>query len=130
MNTATMSKKAKLEMIDKAYFAIERALESEHYGDRLFDMINKSEKQHRKFKPDGVTCGLTVRQAVKLFMVEYIMNGLYDPRWTIKDVMHIRYECVYAQSIAENRREKLLQALEGISYKEWSDNIDYAELNK
>ena len=130
MNTLTLSKAKQLKLIDEAYFAIRRALESGHYGDNLKDMIEKAEKQHRKFKPDGVTCGLTIKQATRLFFAQYII-GYYTKakKWTIKDMIYVRHECLYAQSIAENYTDEIAQAIKDIDIDAVM-LVDYAELNK
>jgi len=129
-----MDKKQSLKLINEVYGRIKEVLESVHWGGyhkQYYNLNLKEEAEHRRFCPDGVTCGLTKIEAVKLFYVQEIVEALFKPSFvpTLKDYLSIRQSIFFAHSLALNYREELTKALEGVN---WEDilKIEYAELMK
>ena len=96
------------------------------YREELFKMNRKSESEHRnwgsdfeRFHPHALSTSI----CAKMFTVKDIATGLLDiERFTVKSLLHVKYSCVYAQSIAENYKEEIL--------KVWNDKRDIKFLSE
>jgi hypothetical protein len=128
-----MEKREALKIIQTNYEKIKEVLSCVHYGSyhkEYYNLILQEEKDHRKFCPEGVTCGLTQGEAVKLFYVQTIFDYLFSNRiLTTKEFLHVRKSHFLALSLVENYTKELYQALKGVNWQEVS-SIDYAELMK
>ena len=128
-----MEKKQALKLINDVYFKIKNVLECVHYGGyhkKYYNLIQQEEKEHRKFCPNGITCGLTTSEAVKLFYVQTIFEYLFNNRkLLVSDYLSIRKSHFFACSLVENYKEELNKALQGVNIEE-INKIDYAELMK
>ena len=101
------------------------------YRDDLFNQCLKSEKQHRKGRPDGVTCGISARDAAKYFTIKYIVETVVTGEtFQVKDFITVRREWFYGQSIALNYRDAILENLKGIDLEQFLNDVDYCELMK
>lgn len=120
-------------ILDSVYYKLDYTLQGIHwgnYGKQLFNLIKKEEKEHRRYCPDSVKCGLSISDAVKLFFVHGIIDGLQQKtQYTIKDVLNIRPSVILAYSIALNYMDELNKSLEGINLEDVL-SLDYAELMK
>jgi|TARA_E500000178_G_C16881009_1_gene688998 hypothetical protein len=92
------------------------------YREILFKMNRKGEAEHRnwgssfeQFHQHAATTSI----CAKMFTVKDIATALLDiEKFSVKSLLHIKYSCIYAQSIAENYKEEILKA--------WSDeNIKF-----
>lgn len=128
-----MEKKEALKTIEENYFKIKNVLECVRWGDyhkEYYHLIWDEEKRHRGFCPEGVTCGLTQAEAVKLFYVQTIFYYLFSNRTLLaRDYLSIRKSHFFACSLVENYREELKEALQGVNFA-LVNSIDYAELIK
>jgi hypothetical protein len=126
-----LTKRQALKLIDNVYFKIKDVLECVHYGGyhkEYFNLIQQEEKDHRRYCPDGVTCGLSVNEAVKLFYVKTLFEYLFNNRkLSSKEYLHVRKSHFFACSLAENYKEELEKALQGVNVDE-INKIDYAKL--
>ena len=120
-------------ILNDVYFKLDYALSNIHwgnYGKQLFKMIQGEEKNHRRGCPEGVSCGLSVSEAVKLFYVKGLIESLQGKNhFTIKDYINIRQSVLMAQSLALNYGPELSKAIEGLPIDEVLA-LDYAELMK
>lgn len=132
-----MIKTEALKAIDKAFVKLERACESTHDWDKYIRLIQEEETGHRRFCPDGIRCGLTRAQSVRLFAVKEIFERfvpahpgerIFTPE--AKDYFHIRGSVFGACGLADVRGTEILKAFTRIEMSEWLLDIDYAELNK
>jgi len=102
------------------------------YLDELFKMNVENEKQHRKigfgefyqYHPNAATTS----QCAKMFCVVDIAKALLSvERFKIKDILHIKKSCIYAQSLVENYKDEILKAWQDEDLNELS-NFDYCYL--
>lgn len=126
-----------LAKINEAYWRLERCCESTHEWDRYVQLVFEAERGHRRFKPDGLRCGLTVGQAVRLFVVKQVFErfvpahsseNIYTPE--AKDFFSVRADVFAACAIADLCRAKIRNEFTDHEMLEWLAGIDYAELNK
>jgi hypothetical protein len=97
--------------------------------DYLYEMNLSSERQHRRYAPNGIKHGLSVRDAAKLFTVSHLLDGWEAPnKYSIDDLPHIRLECLYAQAYAKRFHKELEKWAE--KYTEPFKEVDYAELQR
>jgi hypothetical protein len=126
-----MEKRQALKLIDNVYFKIKDVLECVHdgrYHKEYYNLIQQEEKDHRRFKPDNEICGLTLGEAVKLFYVQTLFEYLFNNRkLSSKEYLHVRKSHFFACSLAENYKEELEKALQGVNVDE-INKIDYAKL--
>jgi hypothetical protein len=95
----------------------------------LCDMNTSAERRHRKGAPNGITHGLTVRDAAKLFTVSHLLDGWAVPdKWTVDDLLHVRLECLYAQAYAKRFHKELADW--AAKYAEPFKQVDYSELQR
>lgn len=101
------------------------------YLNELFKMNRKAEAEHRnwgfefeKYHPNASTTS----QCARLFCVIDIAKALLNvERFKIKDYLHVKKSCIYAQSLAENYRDEILKAWQDEDLNELS-NFDYCFL--
>lgn len=126
-----------LKKIDAAYWRLERCCESTTEWDRYIQLIQEGERGHRRFKPEGLQCGLTVAQAVRLFAVKQVFERfvpahsaerIFTPE--AKDFFSIRADVFAACAIADLCRAKIRNEFADHEMLEWLASINYAELNK
>jgi hypothetical protein len=126
-----LTKRQALKLIDNVYFKIKDVLECVHYGGyhkQYYAIIQEEEKKHRVFCPDGVTCGLTLGEAVKLFYIQTLFEYLFNNRkLSSKEYLHARKSHFFACSLAENYKEELNKALQGVDVS-LVNSVDYAKL--
>ena len=92
------------------------------YREILFKMNRKGEAEHRNWGSNFEQFhqyAATTSICAKMFTVKDIAVALLDiEKFSVKSLLHIKYSCIYAQSIAENYKEEILKA--------WSDeNIKF-----
>lgn len=120
-------------ILNDVYSKLDYTLSSIHwgnYGKQLFKMIQDEEKDHRRFRPENVSCGLSISEAVKLFYVKGLVESLQGKNhFTMRDYIHIQQSVLLAQSLAENYQDELSKAIEGLPIDEVLA-FDYAELMK
>jgi hypothetical protein len=95
----------------------------------LFKMNRDDEKKHRNISGlSSYRDAASVSDCAKLFTVHHIAESLLNPnQYTIKDTLHIRKSCIYAQALVNNYEDKIRAAWidEDIEYLA---NLDYIEL--
>ena len=90
-------------------------------------MNKKDEKQHRFNRPSS-DFEASVNDCAKLFTVKNIAESLLNRnKHTIKDLINIRKSCLYAQSVVENYKDKILEAWKDQDIKYLAD-LDYISL--
>lgn len=127
-----MSKRESLALIDKAYYALERALESKADRDwRTYYQQNlDEEKGHRRFKFTSVSDGITAPQAARLFCVRQVaeyVNG--DKAPDVSEIFSLRLSLYMACALVARYREQITAALTPFDLQSVLA-LDYAELNK
>ena len=99
------------------------------YRDELFKMNRQDEKRHRfgdwsEFHKDTAT----ISDCARLFTVKHIAESLLNPnKWNTKHLLNIKKSCLYAQSIVQNYKEKILIAWKDENIKYLAD-LDYIAL--
>ena len=99
------------------------------YRDELFKMNRQDEKRHRfgdwsEYHKNTAT----ISDCARLFTVKHIAESLLKPnQYKVKDLLNIKKSCIYAQSLVDNYRDRIVKA--------WSDedftylaNLDYIAL--
>ena len=101
------------------------------YRDELFKMNRKDEKQHRAFGSDWEKYhknSAPINDCARLFVVKDIAESLLDPnRWKTKHLIQIKKSVVYAQSVVENYKDRILKAWQDEDIK-YLANLDYIAL--
>ena len=130
-------KAQKINMINEAFFKLDRACEHTRDWDKYIQLHETEEKEHRRFKPAGLQCGLTRKQSIRLFMVQRIFERFVSPRESEKiftptaaDFFTIKPAVFGACALAEACKDRILQQFGPNYMRNWLDEIDYAELNK
>lgn len=129
-----MTKNQQIKLINRAFDALE-VLNNQTMSplrNRYLSQNIEEEKGHRRFKPDGVRCGLTIREAARLFCVRQIaeyLNGAETPapnQW-----LHLRLSNLTACALVAEYGEQIKAAWAefGIAIDDLLA-LDYAELNK
>jgi len=116
-------------IIDKAYsdLYVLSNITWTPYRDEIFDLNKKDEKQHRFNRPSS-DFEASVNDCAKLFTVKNIAESLLNGnKHTIKDLINIRKSCLYAQSVVENYKDKILEAWKDQNIKYLAD-LDYISL--
>ena len=99
------------------------------YREELFKMNRQDEKRHRfgdwsEFHKDTAT----ISDCARLFTVKHIAESLLNPnKWNTKHLLNIKKSCLYAQSVVENYKEKILIAWKDENIKYLAD-LDYIAL--
>ncbi len=122
-----MTKRANLQLIDKAFFAIERALESDRDFDTFFRQVMSEEKDHRRFVTG--TNGLSTPQAARLFVVRVITEQFLSSKApATEDIFTFRLSKFQAFALVARYRGRVVAALTPFDLNELLA-LDYAELN-
>tara|TARA_R100001530_G_C4214799_1_gene128402 strand:- start:78 stop:506 length:429 start_codon:yes stop_codon:yes gene_type:complete len=99
------------------------------YRDELFKMNRQDEKRHRfgdwsEFHKDTAT----ISDCARLFTVKHIAESLLNPnKWNTKHLLNIKKSCLYAQSVVENYKDRILKAWQDEDIK-YLANLDYIAL--
>jgi hypothetical protein len=127
-----MKKSEQLKAIKNAYSELGMIGLQDGFFDvrnRLFDMNEAAERRHRRGAPNGITHGLGIKDAARLFTVSHLLDGFAEPdKWTTDAILHVRTEVLYAQAYAKKHHKELEPWA-----KKWTDifaEVDYAELMK
>ena len=116
-------------IIDEAYGSL-RCLNNitwTSYREDLFEMNKQDEKRHRFNRPSS-DFEASINDCAKFFTVQNIAESLLkENQYNIKDLINIRKSCLYAQSIVENYKDKILEAWKDQDIKYIAD-LDYISL--
>jgi hypothetical protein len=130
-----MTRAQALRLIEKAFSAlhaanIQRPGEFGSIDDKLLSLCVDGERKYRKWA--GPRPGLSVRNAAKLFAVRFLAEALEKPgRYTLRHILEIRHEALYAQAYAELFGAEIRAAWDaaGVTVADLLA-LDYAELVK
>jgi hypothetical protein len=128
-----MTKRESLKLIERAYYALPdltRGFTDER--ERLYAKCMESERQHRKWKPDGIRCGISAPVAARLFAVKFLADSLAEPeKFTVHDVLSIRAEAIHAQALVAEFGPEIAAAWEKAKVDPaLVRSLNYAELVK
>jgi len=116
-------------IIDEAYGSL-RCLNNitwTSYREDLFEMNKQDEKRHRFNRPSS-DFEASINDCAKMFTVQNIAESLLNEnQFKIRDLINIRKSCLYAQSIVENYKDKILEAWKDQDIKYLAD-LDYISL--
>jgi hypothetical protein len=116
-------------IIDQAYSSL-RCLNNitwTSYREDLFEMNKQDEKRHRFNRPSS-DFEASINDCAKMFTVQNIAESLLkENQFNIKDLINIRKSCLYAQSVVENYKDKILEAWKDQDIKYLAD-LDYISL--
>jgi len=133
MKTQTNSKKEALKLVNKAWIELDYLLSSihwGHYGKEYIKLNIEEEKGHDRFRPEGTSRGLTIKEAAKLFCVTQIADYLLNKRkLDVSDYLSTRKSHFFACALVANYRKEIENAWKGLDIETIS-NLDYAELIK
>lgn len=131
MEVLNMEKKKALKIIQVNYEKIKAVLESVHWGGyhkEYYSLIQAEERSHRRFCPQGVNCGLTVSETVKLFYVQRIIEALQGEHIpSIGSFLTCQKSWFFAHSFVVNYKDELTKALQGVDFT-LVNSLDYADL--
>ena len=116
-------------IIDRAYsdlYILSNITWTPH-REEIFKLNREDEKRHR-YNRCSSEFEASINDCAKLFTVKNIAESLLNrEKYKIKDLINIRKSCLYAQSVVENYKDKILKA--------WKDqdlnylaNLDYISL--
>mgnify|MGYP003150357827 CR=1 FL=1 len=99
------------------------------YRDELFKMNRQDEKRHRFGDWSEYHNGsASINDCARLFTVKHIAESLLNPnKWEVKDLLNIKKSCLYAQSLVNNYKDKILKAWKNEDIKYLSE-LDYTSL--
>ena len=99
------------------------------YRDELFKMNRQDEKRHRFGDWSEYHNGsASINDCAKLFTVKHIAESLLNPnKWEVKDLLNIKKSCIYAQSLVNNYKDRILKAWKDEDIKYLSE-LDYISL--
>jgi hypothetical protein len=116
-------------IIDEAYGSL-RCLNNitwTSYREDLLEMNKQDEKRHRFNRPSS-DFEASINDCAKMFTVQNIAESLLkENQFNIKDLINIRKSCLYAQSVVENYKDKILEAWKDQDIKYLAD-LDYISL--
>jgi hypothetical protein len=116
-------------IIDEAYGSL-RCLNNitwTSYREDLLEMNKQDEKRHR-FNRSSSDFEASINDCAKMFTVQNIAESLLkENQFNIKDLINIRKSCLYAQSVVENYKDKILEAWKDQDIKYLAD-LDYISL--
>ena len=116
-------------IIDEAYSSL-RCLNNitwTSYREDLFEMNKQDEKRHRFNRPSS-DFEASINDCAKMFTIQNIAESLLNEnQFKIRDLINIRKSCLYAQSIVENYKDKILEAWKDQDIKYLAD-LDYISL--
>ena len=99
------------------------------YREELFKMNRQDEKRHRfgdwsEYHQNTAT----ISDCARLFTVKHIAESLLNPnKWNTKHLLNIKKSCLYAQSVVENYKDRILKAWQDEDIK-YLANLDYIAL--
>jgi len=97
------------------------------YREDLLEMNRQDEKRHRFNRPSS-DFEASINDCAKFFTVQSIAESLLNEnKYNIKDLINIRKSCLYAQSVVENYKDKILEAWKDQDIKYLAD-LDYISL--
>jgi hypothetical protein len=97
------------------------------YREDLLEMNKQDEKRHRFNRPSS-DFEASINDCAKMFTVQNIAESLLkENQFNIKDLINIRKSCLYAQSVVENYKDKILEAWKDQDIKYLAD-LDYISL--
>lgn len=132
-----MKKSEAIKAIENAFSRLSMCCQGDSNWERYLDLIDQEEKGHRKFKPNGVQCGLTFGQSRKLFAVKEVFErfvpahsgeSIFTP--SASDYFSIKPSAFAACAIAKDCELEILKEFTEPEMVHWLASIDYAELNK
>ena len=99
------------------------------YRDELFKMNRQDEKRHRFGDWSEYHNGsASINDCARLFTVKHIAESLLNPnKWNTKHLLNIKKSCLYAQSVVENYKDRILKAWQDEDIKYLSE-LDYLAL--
>ena len=99
------------------------------YRDELFKMNRQDEKRYRFGDWSEYHNGsASINDCAKLFTVKHIAESLLNPnKWEVKDLLNIKKSCIYAQSLVNNYKDRILKAWQDEDIK-YLANLDYIAL--
>ena len=99
------------------------------YRDELFKMNRQDEKRHRFGDWSEYHNGsASINDCARLFTVKHIAESLLNPnKWEVKDLLNIKKSCIYAQSLVNNYKDRILKAWKDEDIKYLSE-LDYISL--
>jgi len=99
------------------------------YRDELFKMNRQDEKRHRFGDWSEYHNGSApINDCARLFTVKHIAESLLNPnKWEVKDLLNIKKSCIYAQSLVNNYKDRILKAWKDEDIKYLSE-LDYISL--
>lgn len=136
MSMSTIPKAQQIKLINEAYYKLVGACEHTDDWDRYVGLVEDEEKEHRRFKPDGIACGLTKAQSVRLFVVKEVFDRfvpnesgkVFTP--VASDYFHIKQSVFGACSIVERCGVEIAKAVPFAYMRDWLKAVDYVELNR
>ena len=97
------------------------------YRDEIFDMNKKDEKRHRFNRPSS-DFEASINDCAKMFTVKNIAESLLNvEKWEVKDLIRVRKSALYSQSVVENYKDRIVEALKDEDLK-YLSNLDYIAL--
>ena len=98
------------------------------YREKMFLQELKSERQHRKLKPEGITekPKAPASLAAKYFVAKWVLEALQDNSVKPSDILHCREASLIAKGLVELHRSEIEEALKGFD-REMFKEIDYCE---
>lgn len=97
------------------------------YREEIFKLNREDEKRHR-FNRCSSEFEASINDCARLFTVKNIAESLLNEyKYNIKDLINIRKSCLYAQSVVENYKDKILEAWKDQDIK-YLSNLDYISL--
>jgi len=97
------------------------------YRNELFDMNKKDEKRHRFNRPAS-DFEASINDCAKMFTVKNIAESLLNvEKWEVKDLIRVRKSALYSQSVVENYKDRIVEALKDEDLK-YLSNLDYIAL--
>lgn len=116
-------------IIDKAYndLYVLSNITWTPYREEIFKLNREDEKRHRFNRPSS-DFEASINDCAKLFTVKNIAESLLNKdKYKIKDLINIRKSCLYAQSVVENYKKKILKAWKNQDLN-YLANLDYISL--
>lgn len=116
--------KKQIETINRAFWAVEKQLETTHNWDRYVAQNIAESKAHDRFRPAGIRNGLPLRAQARLFSVQQLFEREPGSKtFTVEDVFHVRLACLQAQALRK------LYVRELAAIKDFKDIQDVLEMD-
>jgi hypothetical protein len=133
----TIDHKNTVKRIERTFLALSIACAANKNWGKFLDIIRTEEKNHRRFCPSGLRCGLTLGQAVKLFACTSIFERFIPQRGgermftpEAKDFFAVRVSIFAACAIAWEQAGCILGDFTKPEMNDFLARVDYAELNQ